>query len=752
MIDRFSRKEFEDFLEYLISGDLADRFAREVTVLPLGLRQGEYCYKIPMGRNAWLWFRSSIDESGFAAEAGQDSIRIWVGNFAGEGLMRKKQAYVTRQVGWRGRLEAQARLLLNEWQERGELITAMRSSSEKTMFAKYDGFCVVCKQKIHEGEPIAKREVPKKGEKWVHFRCPQKEAAAVTLIAKNAEDQPLPDADALDALAEFFSSAIVQDASWEHECPDNGYEMVLLRIGETCTCGATQEEEQRKSLERQQVVFSPYQLDIFDFIEHGEGNAVVEAVAGSGKTFTLVRGLNYIPKSAKAIYLAFNKHIVGALRQRQQAGEIPSEIQVKTVHALGLSNLVEYFQVADSHSFIEKRKMDILMDDRETFPTLDVRRSLPIEQRMQNMARRHLVAQIVSLCKNTMVDALRESMNFSALYDLVEHYGIDMADFGDEELELVYVLLHRCAEQVEVIDFDDMAWLPVQLGIPLEKFDFIMVDEAQDLNAVQIEFILRSLAPEGRVIAVGDRHQSLYGFRGADTEAIPRLIEMLHARVLPLSITYRCPRSHVELAQQLVPEIEARPNAPEGLVAFISEAQVVQLARPKDMIICRINGPLVPLAYQLIAKGIKATVRGREIGKGLIEMIERFEAKNLVELTVGLTEYLQRESLRLSTAEKWEQLQTLQDRVMTITAVMAECDTVASLVEHIDKLFSDEVEGVVCSSIHGAKGLEAKRVFLLRPDLLPHPYAKKGWQKVQELNAEYVAKTRSLNELLIVEA
>jgi len=76
---------------------------------------------------------------------------------------------------------------------------------------------------------------------------------------------------------------------------------------------------------------------------------------------------------------------------------------------------------------------------------------------------------------------------------------------------------------------------------------------------------------------------------------------------------------------------------------------------------------------------------------------------------------------------------------------------VDELVHKIEGLFSDEIEGVVCSSVHRAKGLEADRVFIIRRDLMPHPMAQSPWELVQEKNLEYVAITRSKNELIFVE-
>ena len=56
--------------------------------------------------------------------------------------------------------------------------------------------------------------------------------------------------------------------------------------------------------------YSPYQQAVFDFIQNGSGNAVVNAVAGAGKTFTIVESLSMIRPEHKVLFIAFNKHII----------------------------------------------------------------------------------------------------------------------------------------------------------------------------------------------------------------------------------------------------------------------------------------------------------------------------------------------------------------------------------------------------------------------------------------------------------
>jgi superfamily I DNA/RNA helicase len=123
---------------------------------------------------------------------------------------------------------------------------------------------------------------------------------------------------------------------------------------------------------------------------------------------------------------------------------------------------------------------------------------------------------------------------------------------------------------------------------------------------------------------------------------------------------------------------------------------------------------------------------------------------SLQDLITKLTEYKFKEIAKLHAAEKNTQAQSLEDKVDTILALTDGIDTIVELEDRIETIFSDDVVGVVFSSVHRAKGLEAEKVFLLHPELMPHKMAKKDWEMEQERNIEYVALTRTLSELIYV--
>ena len=92
----------------------------------------------------------------------------------------------------------------------------------------------------------------------------------------------------------------------------------------------------------------------------------------------------------------------------------------------------------------------------------------------------------------------------------------------------------------------------------------------------------------------------------------------------------------------------------------------------------------------------------------------------------------------------------LDDKVETIFALADGVDTITGVQNRIEEVFSNDKEGVVFSTVHRAKGLESDNVYILKPELFPHPMAKQDWELQQERNITYVAYTRAKQRLAFV--
>lgn len=456
---------------------------------------------------------------------------------------------------------------------------------------------------------------------------------------------------------------------------------------------------------------SAYQLAAAEFILKGKGNGFIDAVAGSGKSTSLLWFMSLI-------------------------GGNP---EINTLHSHGFSCLKKAIPTLTSDNIDEFKKdgiaLELLPDDEKN--------------EIDNKFARSVLVNLASLVQNTLTDP----DDVEAVERLIDRFNMELNGCHDIVVETLPKLIKITAERTSVVDFDDMIWMPVYLNLPIIQHEWVFCDEAQDMNAAQIQLILRTVKPGGRIICVGDPYQSIYGFRGADLEAVPNLIRATNAVTLPLSITYRCPLSHVALAKQLVPQLEAAPNAKEGEVRYnMPNHKAVAEMVSGNMVLCRLNAPLVKVAYALIRSGKKAIIRGRDIGKGLITLVDKMKAANIPELVKKLEDYRRRELEKLvKKGARAATMTSLNDRVDTLIELTDGIYDLSELRNRINTIFSDKEEGVICSSVHRAKGLEAESVYILHPEMMPFPKAEKPWEIQQEMNILYVAITRSKRLLTFVD-
>ncbi len=266
------------------------------------------------------------------------------------------------------------------------------------------------------------------------------------------------------------------------------------------------------------------------------------------------------------------------------------------------------------------------------------------------------------------------------------------------------------------------------------------------------------LKHRGRLVAVGDHRQSIYGFTGTSHDSLDLIKEEFKAKELPLSVTFRCPKNVVKIAQQWVSHIESHESSPDGIVDKCTVADIHKLASPQDAVICRNTKPLVELAYNLIKNRVPCRVEGRAIGQGLIKLATRWKVKSLSALINKLELYKEKQIEKNKKKGKEEMCQLIEDQVDTLFVFIDQCkldDTVDTLIKKIEALFGDTEgtqEVLTLSTIHKSKGREWHRVFALKMDeYSPSKYAKEDWQIQQENNLCYVQVTRAKHHLTLVE-
>ncbi len=463
--------------------------------------------------------------------------------------------------------------------------------------------------------------------------------------------------------------------------------------------------------------WSPYQAAVFADVESGEGNTIVSARAGSGKTSTIVEALRYLPPGSKALLVAFNKNIAQELSTRA-----PKGVDVMTLHSYGLRAVKARNRAAEIDSDKSRNiARELYGDDAKFFGA-----ALP---------------KAVGLAKNLLLSTAEE------IDAVLDGYGVDIpgpatAAARAKFVAAVVAVVEASKRDLDTIDFDDMIWLPVVLRLPTPRYARVFVDETQDLNPCQIELVLGSVATGGRVTAVGDDRQAIYGFRGADRNAMERVRAALGAKVLPLSITYRCATAIVKVAQAIVPDLEAAPGAAEGSVAELPWAQASQRLEAGDMVISRTNAPLVRELLRAVRAGRRATMLGRDFGQALTGLIRKSKAATIAQLDAYIDQWEAREVARLDA--KGRDTGAVRDRADTLRALAEGATSPEQVISTIERYFAENAakDAVVFSSTHKAKGLEAHRVVLFADTYRPG-------RSVEEDNLWYVAVTRAKVELVL---
>ena len=235
-----------------------------------------------------------------------------------------------------------------------------------------------------------------------------------------------------------------------------------------------------------------------------------------------------------------------------------------------------------------------------------------------------------------------------------------------------------------------------------------------------------------------------------------------------MTVTYRCAKAIVRKANRIVSDYKAANDNPEGEEYTIKEDAFYDVKfvthrvdGTGDAIICRNTKPLIEVAYKLIAKGVACHVEGKDIGRGLIALLDRWPSiKTLPALMDKLAEYRTREVAHLQASKKEMQAEQLADKVESVMAIIAglpKGSKVEDLTAKVNSLFADTDDGKPANTVtlltaHRSKGLEFTRVFVWGENrFMPSKYAKAEWQVEQEENLIYVAYTRAIFSLVSVQ-
>lgn len=465
--------------------------------------------------------------------------------------------------------------------------------------------------------------------------------------------------------------------------------------------------------------WSDLQTAIFDEIQKQSQDLLIQAVAGSGKTTTIIKGMEYAPGRSR--FLAFNKAIAEDIRRRAPLGE------VKTLNALGHSVVMSHYP----EMRLEPKKMvniiKAIMGDGADFKDFG-----------------YTLSRVCGLAKNCAFGIQREPET-QEFIDLIEAYAFDVPF---DKLSSFATICREGFEQSRLdektFDFDDQLWIPIYRDLGFEPVDNVFVDECQDLSPIQ-HLMLGEMSKKSRIVAVGDRHQAIYGFRGASHQSMDLLKEMFRMKEMPLSISYRCSQSVVLAAQEFCEEIQWREGAPEGLIEWKDHDPRKAAEYVRYMIVCRTNAPL----FREILRCVREKEPCRVLSSFLDSFqsfIRGFKATYTSDLVAKLDRWFEREKEAAMAKGKKGKLIGLIDKYETVKLLCGEFKLTADMVAMVKSL-GESTRGPIFATIHKSKGLEHEHVYILRPDLLGGFGDLTPEQAQQEENLHYVAITRAAETL-----
>lgn len=530
---------------------------------------------------------------------------------------------------------------------------------------------------------------------------------------------------------------------------------------------------------KKRFVPSPQQAEFYEWIDNGTGSCILEAVAGAGKTSTLLFGLPRL--SGSVFFGAYSRLIADEIKKRAAGEQLTRPgLYLSTMHGVGYSACIGVWPKT-------------ILDDDKTDKQLS---ALFTEDPVKwEHAKRFpvFIKKMVSFGKQYLIGCRGKPAveNETVWLKLVQHFSVDQDLPEDVEPAAVLPIVietyrREIAECPQRIDFNDMIFAPIFYEMRFYQNDWVLVDEAQDINPARRELARRLLKKNGRAIFVGDSRQAIYGFTGAGGDSLERISEEFHCSRLPLTVTYRCPKQVVNYVRRWVSHIEAHPDAPEGCVRQVAAKRSLpcsscsiwsadpqckecggvgtKKAPPwflqdppskEDAILCRYTRPLIVTAYSMIKEGIACKVEGRDIGAGLATLAQLWKIKRISVLEERLEVYLAREVQKARALKSAKREEEVTDKVETLRIFIDRCKSknltqISDLVREIHSIFADNVtDCLTLSTGHKAKGREWNRVWWLQhtPRMTS---GRQPWEQEQETNIQYVIGTRAKETLVLV--
>lgn len=469
---------------------------------------------------------------------------------------------------------------------------------------------------------------------------------------------------------------------------------------------------------------TPEQAAIVEAAQGSSDNLIISALAGAAKTSTLVLIAQALP-STRILCLAFNKRIAVEMQER-----LPKNCTAMTLNSLG------------HRTWAETINRRLTLDAGKNYTILtELVKALPKAQQDDAY---ETFADTLKIIEQGKVSGYVPDGAFPATKRLLTDDEF-FSSLDEEPSDLTIDLIRR-ASKLSIrqgldgkIDFNDQILLPTVFPAMFEHYPLVLVDEAQDLSALN-HATLRKLAKK-RLIAVGDECQSIYGFRGAHENSMHVLQETFSMRKLVLSVSFRCPRAVVEAARWRAPHMQYPEWAKPGLVRNVQDWDQT-LIPSEAAIVCRNNAPLFGMAIKLLKNGRRPEIVGNDIGKYLVKVMKKFGDPGMSqdEAITALNTWANEKRKKA----RDRAIAKINDQEACIRVFLEQGETLREGIAYAEHLFATQGP-IQMMTGHKSKGLEFDNVFILDRDLI-------RMDEPQDRNLFYVMQTRAKKELTYVQS
>ena len=520
---------------------------------------------------------------------------------------------------------------------------------------------------------------------------------------------------------------------------------------------------------------SKYQERILEyFMSNPTGNMLIEALAGTGKTSTILELTKHTTTSD--VYVAFNKSI-----QEEMTGKLVNpKTKCYTMHSWGYSVMrynLELLHITPEVDAYKSNKIFSDLYDKEYEPLK--RTNYKKFNEYKKFLEKHYVSLYHSVrlkcidCNNNSDGVLDNNANrIKAVIDELGLFQTDGQYVAPEIEEILYFLRYidaannKVFEEQHICDFTDMLFITYnKLRSGLWKIPYwlyftnIFADEVQDFSPIQFKLIKFFKRKNGRFVFVGDKNQAIYGFSGADIYAwnsIPQMFEPV--KVFELPINYRCGKQILANVRKdfNIPILPA-DNASEGSVQKIDNEKMYSLVNNNDFILSRYNVDLIKCAVQLLKLKKKFYIHDTILIEAVISFIKDKAKSDLHTFALYVDRILKDaakndENIKKIDPEVLTQLEISNVLIKTYSEEYHDSNDVQKFIQWIEANFSNlnNSNCIKLMSIHKSKGLESANVFVLHEALPQTQLARSDGMRTQEINLSYVAQTRAKDLLYLV--